>query len=183
MQLFTLKYSRAVTPAGTRLPSRKLRRLRRCPLALRFVPRRPVAGTKSVDLRLLPPPPLPDLAFPATGGCALPGIGREAAHTAPTKPPRRMKVPALPLATLIAPVVGSPANTRPAVARARRSRSGSPACSCQSYSATTAHDSWCAEFLPRRNIPDGCSSNAQTMGYVLVLIRFFTGFGSILVAH
>ena len=42
---------------------------------------------------------------------------------------------------------------------------------------------WCAECPPRRNTPDGCSSSAKKMGYVLLLIRLFTRFGAISVAH
>ena len=114
-------------------------------------------------------------SIPAATDCALPWIGRVPDHTAPATPPRRMQVLTLPLDARVYPIGGSPAKTSSTVAQARRWPSGSSARRCRSYSVTTARGRWCAEFLPRRNIPDECPSSAKVMGYVLLLIRLFTG--------
>ena len=104
----------------------------------------------------------PDLAFPATGGCAKRWNGRGASPAAPARSHRSMQVRVRPPAA----AEGLRAWIRPAVHRARRSRSGSVAHRCRSYSAAIVRGQCCGLLRARRSTSDGCSSNAKTTGYV-----------------
>ena len=77
--------------------------------------------------------------FPAAGCCPRRWSGRGASPAAQARAHRRMQVRVRPPAA----AEGLRAWTRPAVHRARRSRSVFVACRCRSYSATTARGQCC----------------------------------------
>ena len=133
-------------------------------------PRPPDLHSRRSDLERI----RPDLSSP---GCGRPRRGMDWPGTGPERPRQgRVQVLIPPLAARIYTFGGSLTDTRTAIGRARCWPKSSSANRCHSLSAMTAQRRSCVACLQRRNIPDGCSSSAQPMGYVLLSFGCALGF-------